>query len=68
MLWAEVFVLKIMGYNKRNMEQNKTPLIVKMFNNNTFPKQLMNYELLKEQVNEILFFLSFKPRLWVFMD
>lgn len=59
MLWAEMFVLKIMGYNKRNMEQNKTPLVIKLFNNNTFPKHLMNYEFFKQQVNEIIFFLSF---------
>lgn len=59
MLWVEVFVFKIMGYNKKNTEQNKSPLVIKVFDNNTFPKQLMNYELLKEQVNEILFFLSF---------
>lgn len=58
MLWVEVFVLKIIGYNKRNMEQNTTPSVIKVFNNSTFPKHLMNYDLLKQQVNEILLFLS----------
>lgn len=29
MLWAKVFIFKIMGYNKRNMEQNITPLVIK---------------------------------------
>jgi hypothetical protein len=31
MLWVEAFVLKKMGYNKRNMEQNTTQSY-------TFPK------------------------------